>query len=198
MSPVQDRGTLFLVFPMQNCLYCWPQILILLATTALLGSWGGSAPLWVCLFSWEITRGSVAKTEVTTAVTVVNLFAVPLLSCCLSHHPLVSREAASPQLIGRTEGKSKKRQDSQGKSDLFSLQNACPHCPGCCLSAVCGRWELLHWKLLFVSLCRVPGSLSSLLLLLIQDWAAVDITVPTFGASQTVNGIASMTLRFAR
>lgn len=49
-----------------------------------------------------------------------------------------------------------------------------------------------------MSLGRLPGSMSSLLWLLIQGQPAVAITVPTSGASQTVNGIASTILRFAR
>lgn len=47
-------------------------------------------------------------------------------------------------------------------------------------------------------LCRLPGSMSFLLWLLIQDQPTLVITVPTSGASQSANGIASMILRFAR
>lgn len=52
--------------------------------------------------------------------------------------------------------------------------------------------------LLKVPLYRLPGSMSSLLLLLIQDQLAMDITVPIFEVSQNANGIASMILLLNR
>lgn len=52
--------------------------------------------------------------------------------------------------------------------------------------------------LLKVPLYRLPGSMSFLLLLLIQEQLATDITVPIFEVSQNANGIASTILLLSR
>lgn len=111
-SHLSQTGELYsCYFPRSICWWCWPQSWALLATTALPGSWDGSAPLWMCFSFWEIPRGSVATTQVTTAaLAVVKLCAAPLLSCCLFHTPLGSREAD--------------RQNSEGKSQKKGILKA--------------------------------------------------------------------------